>query len=51
MLRLEASSVSVTLCLAVSVGGSWCTECGIQDQLAQRVAEAKAEDIFEDLKR
>ncbi|XP_037064734.1 polycystic kidney disease protein 1-like 1 [Peromyscus leucopus] len=35
----------------VSVGGSWCTEYGIQDQLAQRVAEAKAEDIFEDLKR
>ncbi|ERE90720.1 polycystin-1 [Cricetulus griseus] len=32
------------------VGGGLCTECGIQDQLAQPRAEAKAEDIFEDQK-
>ncbi|XP_036056992.1 polycystic kidney disease protein 1-like 1 [Onychomys torridus] len=34
----------------VNEGKSWCIECGIQDQLAQHMAEAKAEDIFENRK-
>ncbi|KAL1789670.1 polycystic kidney disease protein 1-like 1 [Sigmodon hispidus] len=46
--RVEAP---VTLCLAVSVGGGWRTECGIRDQLTQSMAEAQAEDTFEDQKR
>lgn len=37
----------VALCLAVSVGGGWCPECGVQHQRAQH----KAEDITENRKR
>lgn len=37
----------IALCLAVSVGGGWRTECGVQHQRAQHTAE----DITEDQKR